>query len=107
MDAESEPEDRQERQPKRMPRDESVSPPPKPASVRADTKRRSETKRRVPVETLSEFRDKSDGVWKGSITLKSTAYPVVSHLLRGDVVGWLNKVYTNTASACKSSRQAD
>jgi hypothetical protein len=40
---------------------------------------------------LSEFREKSDGVWKGSITLKSTAYPVVCHLLRGPI-GWLNSV---------------
>ncbi|OQV18935.1 putative RNA-binding protein 15B [Hypsibius exemplaris] len=93
MDAESEPEERQERQPKRQPRDESVSPPPKAVSVKpsSDTKRKVEAKRRAPSETLSKFREKSEPVWKGSITLKSTAYPVVSHLLRGPI-GWLNSV---------------
>lgn len=100
MDAESEPEDRQERQPKRMPRDESVSPPPKPVSARADTKRKPEIKRRVPMETLSEFRAKFSSVWKGSITLKSTVYPVVSHLLEGPI-DWLNKVGLGNVSAAE------
>lgn len=44
-------------------------------------------------ETLAEFRAKTDTVWKGSIVLKSTVYPVVSHLLRGPI-SWLNEVLT-------------
>lgn len=98
-EAESEPETKQRRT-----RAVSGTPPPKPATKSAvedrkgrDEKRPSDkpkdSKRRpAPVtETLADFRSKSDTVWKGSIVLKSTAYPVSAHLLRGPI-RWLNEV---------------
>ncbi|GAU93767.1 hypothetical protein RvY_05654-2 [Ramazzottius varieornatus] len=86
VDAESEPE---ERPPKRIVRDESVTPPPE---ERREKRNGDKTKTRSrPAETLTQFKEKSSPVWKGTITLKSTSYHIAGHLLRGPIA-WLNDV---------------
>ncbi|XP_055342270.1 RNA-binding protein spenito-like isoform X2 [Paramacrobiotus metropolitanus] len=104
VEAESEPEDKSAQ---KRSRGLSSSPPPKQSSKTNDERKSrddkktgeksKDSKRRIPVtETVAEFRNKTDVVWKGSVVLKSTVYPIASHLLRGPI-GWLNEVLSQGA----------